>query len=96
MQQEQNKFWEEATKVMNEYRLNKVYVNCYIGLALSDNYHNFKANINRMGNPYLIGLYGETEVYIDSNMKWTDHRMLDVDDGCLIDFAINYGDCLLI
>lgn len=88
-------FWEEAREIVRGK--DSVYVNCYIAAALCDDYFSFspKTSVEK-DTVYLIGLYCDTKLYVDSYMKYSDHRMLNENGECLIDFKIKYGDIPLI
>ena len=92
----QKLFWQEAKKLIKENNLKELYVNSYIGSVLSDSFEDFnflKKDINE--TLYIIGEFNNAAVIINSNLKYSDHKVYDKDANIVYDFE-KYKDICLI
>jgi hypothetical protein len=95
----QKLFWTELKEVIESNNMDSIYVNAYIGTAIQD-YFNFVfiaiTKTSPTTEPYLVGTFGEAEVYVDPMKKYSDHNLYDKNGKIIHDFKVNFGNVSLV
>ena len=93
----QKSFYQEIIDLIKQKQLTEIYVNVYLGSALSDafTYFNYeKENINQ--NIYKIGTFINTNVFINSNLKYSDLKIYGKEGEIYEDFTEKYKKLNLV
>lgn len=92
-------FRKEMSEIIENLHTPEIYVNCYIASALQD-LRDFKLGEKIPGlannNPYPVGTFLGATIYVDPNMKYFDHRVLDKVGNVYHDFETKYSQSVLI
>ena len=87
------------SEIIENLHTPEIYVNCYIASALQD-LRDFKLGEKIPGlannNPYPVGTFLGATIYVDPNMKYFDHRVLDKVGNVYHDFETKYSQSVLI
>lgn len=90
MYQKVKEFGKQIVGLICEYDLNSITCNCAIASILQDHpdYTVYRKDKLEPFEPvYCIGAIGDTEIYVDSNMKYTDLRILNYEGKVIEDFT---------
>ena len=91
-------FQNDMTYIAKGYENKGILVNVHIGSTLQDLINFLPAQVLELVTdstaPFLIGKIGECEIFVDPFMKYTDHRIFDLEKNLIVDLGIKYKELL--